>query len=85
MQDKDNQKRLCKLLVLAELLVQEIDHPTMGKTKEAISIQQKAEALQEDLLPIIDSYYTQPELSRSNLSQIMQRKFEYIFDKTYKS
>ena len=80
----NNHKRLAKLLTLCELLVQEIDHPTNALTPEAKEIKKAAEVLQEKLLPIVDAYYTQESVRRSNFSQTMQRKFDYIFDKEYK-
>lgn len=84
MNQQQEQKKLCKLLVLSELLIQEIDHPTQEPTQQAKDIKSKSFELQELLIPIVDKYYEQKEVRRSNLSQVMQRKFEYIFNKEYK-
>lgn len=77
-------KRTHKLLVLVELLIQEIDHPLKEPTALAKEINKKAIELQELLIPILDKSYEFDNISNSTLSQTMQNKFEYIFNKEFR-
>lgn len=77
-------KRTHKLLVLVELLIQEIDNPYKEPTPLAKNINNKAKELQELLIPILDMSYKYDNISNSTLSQTMQNKFEYIFNKEFK-
>jgi hypothetical protein len=78
------QKKLARVFVLVDLLVQEIDEPVMTPTKQTKQIQDKARELQELLLPVLQKFYENKTVSQSNFFQTMQNKFYYIFDKEYK-
>jgi len=78
------QKKLAKMLVLVDLLVQEIDEPVMTPTKQTKEIQDKARELQNLLLPVLSKFYENKTVRQSNFFQTMQNKFYYIFDKEYK-
>lgn len=78
------QKKLAKILVLVDLLVQEIDEPVMTPTKQTKEIQDKARELQNLLLPVLSKFYENKTVRQSNFFQTMQNKFYYIFDKEYK-
>lgn len=70
--------------MLVDLLVQEIDEPVMTPTKQTKEIQDKARELQKLLEPVLDKFYSNNTVSKSNFFQTMQNKFNYIFDKEYK-
>jgi hypothetical protein len=78
------QKKLAKIFVLVDLLVQEIDEPVMTPTKQTKQIQDKARELQYLLEPVLFNFYDNKEVIKSNFFQIMQNKFNYIFNKEYK-
>jgi hypothetical protein len=78
------QKKLAKIFVLVDLLVQEIDEPVMTPTKQTKEIQDKARELQYLLEPVLFNFYDNKEVIKSNFFQIMQNKFNYIFNKEYK-
>jgi hypothetical protein len=78
------QKKLAKIFVLVDLLIQEIDEPVMTPTKQTKEIQDKARELQYLLEPILVKFYDNKEVIKSNFFQIMQNKFNYIFNKEYK-
>lgn len=78
------QKKLSKIFVLVDLLVQEIDEPVMTPTKQTKEIQDKARELQYLLEPVLSKFYDNKEVIKTNFFQIMQNKFNYIFDKEYK-
>tara|TARA_R110000868_G_scaffold69884_2_gene205870 strand:+ start:376 stop:615 length:240 start_codon:yes stop_codon:yes gene_type:complete len=78
------QKKLSKIFVLVDLLVQEIDEPVMTPTKQTKEIQDKARELQYLLEPVLSNFYDNKQVIQSNFFQIMQNKFNYIFDKEYK-
>lgn len=78
------QKKLAKIFVLVDLLVQEIDEPVMTPTKQTKQIQDKARELQYLLEPVLFNFYNNKEVIKSNFFQIMQNKFNYIFNKEYK-
>lgn len=76
------QKKLSKMFVLTDLLIQEIDDPVLTPTKQTKSIQDKARELQLLLNPVIDKFYNN-EVSKSTFFLTMQNKFNYIFNKEY--
>jgi hypothetical protein len=78
------QKKLSKIFVLVDLLVQEIDEPVMTPTKQTKEIQDKAKELQNLLEPVLSKFYDNQSVKQSNFFQTMQNKFNYIFDKEYK-
>ena len=78
------QKKLSKLFVLTDLLVQEIDDPVLTPTKQTKEIQDKARELQELLNPVVDMFYQDENVSKSTFFITMQSKFNYIFNKEYK-
>jgi hypothetical protein len=78
------QKKLAMIFLLVDLLVQEIDEPVMTPTKQTKQIQDKARELQELLLPVLQRFYENKTVSKSNFFQTMQNKFYYIFNKEYK-
>jgi len=77
------QKKLSKILVLVDLLIQEIDDPVLVPTKETKKIQDKSKELQKMLIPVIDRFYTK-EISKTIFFTTMTNKFNYIFNKEYK-
>ena len=78
------QKKLAKLFVLNDLLIQEIDDPMVNVTDETKAIYDKSIELQELLIPVVDQFYESKIVSQSTFFLIMQEKFNYIFDKEYK-
>jgi hypothetical protein len=81
----EKQKKLAKIFVLIDLLIQEIDDPTRTPTKESKAIQDKAKELQAMLEPLLDRFYDNKSVKQSNFFQTLQNKFNYIFDKEYKT
>ena len=77
------QKKLSKIFVLSDLLIQEIDDPVMTPNKTTKAIQDKARELQDLLIPVVDRFYN-GEVKKSTFFTTMQQKFEYIFNKEYK-
>ena len=80
----ETQKKLAKIFVLTDLLIQEIDDPTRTPTKESKAIQDKAKELQTMLEPILDKFYDNKSVKESTFFVTLQNKFNYIFDKEYK-
>lgn len=80
----ETQKKLAKIFVLTDLLVQEIDDPTRTPTPETKKIQDKARELQSLLEPVLDRFYDNKEVKKSTFFLTLQNKFNYIFDKEYK-
>lgn len=78
------QKKLAKIFVLVDLLIQEIDDPVKTPTKQTKQIQDKAKELQSMLEPVLNSFYNNKEVKKSTFFITMQNKFNYIFDKEYK-
>jgi hypothetical protein len=78
------QKKLAKLFILNDLLIQEIDDPMVNVTDETKAIYDKSIELQELLIPVVDQFYQSKTVSQSTFFLIMQDKFNYIFDKEYK-
>lgn len=77
------QKKLSKIFVLTDLLIQEIDDPVLVPTKETKLIHDKARELQKLLEPVLDKFYDNKEVSKSTFFITMQQKFNYIFNKEY--
>ena len=78
------QKKLSKIFVLVDLLVQEIDEPVMTPTKQTKQIQDKARELQALLEPVLSKFYDNQLVKKSTFFITMQNKFNYIFNKEYK-
>ena len=78
------QKKLSKIFVLTDLLIQEIDSPVLTPTKETKLIQSKSRELQELLEPVIDRFYKSKEVSKTTFFLTMQTKFNYMFNKEYR-
>ena len=81
--DKETQKKLAKIFVLTDLLIQEIDEPTKQPTPETKKIQDKARELQTLLEPVLNRFYNGSPKETTFFIEL-QRKFNYIFDKEYK-
>jgi len=79
------QKKLSKIFVLSDLLIQEIDDPVLVPTKETKKIQNKARELQELLEPVIDKFYENKNVRKTTFFITLQQKFNYIFNKNYKN
>lgn len=84
MKNNEHQKKLSKIFVLTDLLIQEIDDPVKTPTKQTKIIQDKAIELQKLLEPVLSQFYDNKEVKKSNFFITMQNKFNYIFDKEYK-
>lgn len=78
------QKKLSKIFVLTDLLIQEIDDPVKTPTKQTKQIQDKARELQALLEPVLAKFYENKEVQKSTFFITMQNKFNYIFNKEYK-
>ena len=78
------QKKLSKIFVLSDLLIQEIDSPVLVPTNQTKEIQDKARELQILLEPVIDKFYNNTEVSKSTLFLTLQNKFPlYLSLKIY--
>jgi hypothetical protein len=80
----ETQKKLAKIFVLTDLLIQEIDDPTRTPKAKTKRIQDKARELQAILEPVLDRFYDNKEVKKSTFFLTMQNKFNYIFNKEYK-
>jgi len=78
------QKKLSKILVLTDLLIQEIDSPVLNPTKQTKEIQDKSRELQNLLIPVLDKFYDNKEVRNNVFFTTLQNKFNYIFNKEYK-
>ena len=67
------QKKLSKIFVLIDLLIQEIEDPVTTPTKETKKIQDKLRNLEKDLIPILDRFYNKG-VSQSNFLQLCKIK-----------
>jgi hypothetical protein len=81
---KEMQKKLSKIFVLTDLLIQEIDDPVKTPTRETKIIQDKARELQVLLEPVLERFYDKKEIMQTTFFITMQNKFNYIFNKEYK-
>lgn len=77
------QKKLAKIFVLTDLLIQEIDSPVLIPTKETKKIQDKSRELQELLEPVLNRFYENKEVRQSTSFITIQNKIDYIFNKEY--
>ena len=82
--DFKTQKRLGKIFVYTDLLIQEIDDKDKVPTKETKAIQDKCNELLELLEPVLDRFYDNDSVRKTNIFITIQRKINYIFDKEYK-
>jgi predicted DNA-binding protein YlxM (UPF0122 family) len=80
----ETQKKLAKIFVLTDLLIQEIDDSTRTPTKQTKAIHDKAKELQTMLEPVLDGFYANKEVQKSTFFITMQNKFNYIFDKEFR-
>lgn len=80
---KETQKKLCKILILCDLLVSEIDEGSPIPNKGTKLIQDKARELQELLIPVVDSFYSNKSISKTSFFSMLSEKFNYIFNKEY--
>lgn len=78
------QKKLSKIFVLVDLLIQEIDDPVKTPTKQTKEIQDKAIELQVLLEPVLTQFYDNKSVKQSTFFITMQNKFNYIFNKEFK-
>ena len=78
------QKKLSKIFVLTDLLIQEIDDHVRTPTKKTKEIQDKAKELQTLLEPILFEFYDKKEIKKTTFFITLQNKFNYIFDKEYR-
>lgn len=78
------QKKIAKIFVLTDLLVQELDIENKVPTKETKLILDKAKEFQKVLEPILDRFYDNKEVQKSTFFITLQQKFDYIFNKEYK-
>lgn len=78
------QKKIAKIFVLTDLLVQELDVENRVPTKETKLILDKAKEFQKVLEPVLDRFYDNKEVQKSTFFITLQQKFDYIFNKEYK-
>ncbi len=78
------QKKLSKIFVLVDLLIQEIDDPVKTPTKQIKEIHDKSRELQVLLEPLLTKFYDNKEVKQSTFFITMQNKFNYIFNKEFK-
>lgn len=78
------QKKLSKIFVLVDLLIQEIDDPVKTPTKQTKEIQDKAIELQVLLEPVLTQFYDNKSVKQSTFFITMQNKFNFIFNKEFK-
>ena len=79
------QKKLTKILVLSEMLMNEIDNPLATSTRKDIKeVQSKLNDVNKLLIPIVDEFYSNKTISRTNLFSTLAQKFEYNINKEIK-
>lgn len=76
------QKKLNKIFILSDLLIQELDD--LKGSEVSKNIKKKANILNTSLLPIIDNFYKSKGVSKTTFYQLVQQKIDYIFNKEYK-
>lgn len=81
---KEMQKKLSKIFVLTDLLIQEIDDPVRTPTKGTKLIQDKARELLTLLEPVLFQFYDKKEIKQTTFFITMQNKFNFIFNKEYR-
>ena len=77
--NKETQKKLAKIFVLVDLLVQEIDYKDRVPTKETKAIHDKAKELQQMLEPILERFYDNNSVSSSTFFLILQKNAQSTF------
>ena len=78
------QKKLLKLLVLTDILIQEIEDDTLEMNDTTKEIHNKLNELNKLFLPILDKFYENKQLQKSTISQDIQKKFYYNIDREFK-
>lgn len=78
------QKKIAKIFVLTDLLVQELEVENKVPTKETKLIKDKCKELNELLEPVLDRFYDNKQVQKSTFFITLQNKFNYIFNKEYK-
>ena len=82
--NKDLQKKLYKILVLTDLLVQEFDTPSSTPTKLGKELINDANEYKENLLSVLDKFYNNNSLVCSDIVQTLSNKFEYNINRVIK-
>ena len=82
--NKDLQKKLYKILVLTDSLVQEFETPSTTPTKLGKELIQEAEPYKEKLLNVLDKFYNNQSLVKSDILQVLGNKLDYIINKELK-
>jgi len=77
-----SQKKLNKILILTDLFIQEIDG--IGMNNKTVEINNKLKEINELLLPILDKFYENKGVSKTNFYQTIIQKFNYIFEREFK-
>ena len=77
------QKKLSKIFILVDLLIQEIDDPVMTPTKHTKQIQDKSKELQALLDPVLCKFYENKQVSNSLFFITIQNRINKIFDLNY--
>lgn len=83
-QNLDAQKKLAKIFVLIDLLVQELDNPIDIPNDEALKIRDESKRFMKVIEPTLNMFYKNKEVRRTTFFTTLQNKFCYIFDKEYK-
>tara|TARA_R110000796_G_scaffold915_4_gene3522 strand:- start:737 stop:997 length:261 start_codon:yes stop_codon:yes gene_type:complete len=80
------QKKLFKMLILTDVYIQEIEDDTLEMNDITKEVNEKLKEVNELLLPILDKFYENNiKLSRTTISQDVQKKFNYNIDRVLKS
>ena len=82
--NNDLQKKLYKILLLTDLLVQEFETPSTTPTKLGKELIQEAEDYKDKLLVILDKFYNNKSLVKSDIVQVLENKLDYIINKELK-
>jgi hypothetical protein len=78
------QKKIAKIFVLTDLLLQELEVENKVPTKETKVIKDKCNDLINVLEPVLNRFYNNKEVSKSIFFITLQNKFNYIFNKEYR-
>tara|TARA_R110000796_G_scaffold97429_2_gene204445 strand:- start:18704 stop:18964 length:261 start_codon:yes stop_codon:yes gene_type:complete len=80
------QKKLFKMLILTDVYIQEIEDDTLEMNDITKAVNIKLKEVNELLLPILDKFYdNNVKLSRSTISQDVQKKLNYNIDRVLKA
>lgn len=82
--NNDLQKKLLKILVVTDWLIQEFETPCTTPTKLGKELIQEAEDYKEKLLNVLDKFYNNQSLIKSDILQVLGNKFDYIINKELK-